>query len=248
MALKRTTGLSDYNYSIQCNLTTRSTATSQSGVVTVYPRYNTSTADTFTFSSSGDYAPTAAAGGDAFIDFTFDLHNISLGQSWFNQLYTSTDFGRRPSGDAGGQHNFTDWVRLSLWGDIGIGDSPHPGYGVASTRIAILQNAHGAYFSLQTTGSPPVNYSDPRTLFDNRTTNSPDRYFTSLRIGGQAYGTQGLNYNQWHCLAEGVNYSSANATYIRLINLGGKADTYSKIHIKSLVLVATCRAGYSGDA
>ena len=58
------------------------------GPTTIYPRYNDSTANTFTFTSSGDYAPAAAIGGgnNAYADFAFQVYPGNGG--WYNDNKT----------------------------------------------------------------------------------------------------------------------------------------------------------------
>lgn len=201
------------------------------GAVTILPRYNNATANTFTFSTSGDYAPTAAGGGDAWYDFPFSCYPGQTG--WYSDVYDNLA-GRR----SGQGNSFGDVGRCSLWINLSVGDNPHPSPSdYASTRLAILQDSPGAYHQFQTTNSPTPNYSEPRCFMDNVAA------FQNFRVSGQEYGAGA--YHSWRCLAHYQGYNTANATRIRIINLGGLTDDRSKITVRGLVLLVHGRTGVS---
>ena len=62
------------------------------GTVTINPRYNDSTAHTALFDSSDDYAPTAAGGGNAYVDLGLPM--FPHHSSWYNKVHDS-NYGRR---------------------------------------------------------------------------------------------------------------------------------------------------------
>lgn len=203
--------------------------------VTIYPRYNTSTADSFVFDSADDYAPAAATGGgtNAYYDFAFPMYT---GLSpWYNDVYDNYA-GRRN----GGSNAISDVQRVSLWVNMDVGTSPHPSpYDDSSTRLAILMNAVGANHWYQTTASPTPNYSEPRCFCNNVTA------FQNFRVTGQNYSNGA--YNSWRCLAHFQNLGSSSTTTLRIINIGGKEDNKSLIVIRAMVLLMHGRTGVSGD-
>lgn len=198
--------------------------------ITLYPRWRDSTADTFAFSSAGDYTPAAAAGGNAYVDISFTSYpGIS---PWYSDVYDSL-VGRR----SGTGNSLNDVTRTSLWVNMDVGDAPHPSPSdYASTRLAILINQAGAYHSLITTNSPTPNYSEPRLLCDSTA-------FQNFRVSGQNYSG---NYHSWRCLFHYQPWQSNGVQHIRLINLGGKPDSQSLIVIRAMVLLMHGRTGVSG--
>jgi hypothetical protein len=233
MSVLTSAGKPKYDFSIQIDLTSTVATFSPTGSSTVYinPRYtNQSTADAFTWSSSGDYAPAAAAGGNAYYDF-WCAHTPAQG-NWYNYTY-DTNAGRR--GSSGSPDNGTpisDRGRASLWADISVANAPHPGVGVAQTNLAIIMGGYGAY-NFWDYGGPPSDPSSPRVLFD-------DSGFRNFKISGQNYGN--IQYNQWFCLGHYQNSGMNNVRTIRVINIGGQV-----IGIKSLILLLHGVGGMSGD-
>jgi hypothetical protein len=201
------------------------------GATTIYPRYNNSTANTFTFTSSEDYAPAAAIGGgnNAYADFAFQVNPGNA--SWYNQVWDN-NVGRR----IGTATALGDLTRVSLYANIDVGNAPHPGERYASTFLAILNNSPGAYHQFQTTGDPTPNYSQPRTFLDN---NAMARF----EISGQNYAAGA--YNSWRCLCHWQVWASANTTILRIINLGGLSDARSMIVIRGLCLIMHAKTGAS---
>lgn len=199
--------------------------------VTLYPRWRDSTANSFTFQNAGDYAPSAAAGGNAYADIPFSTYPGN-GQ-WYNDVYDN-QVGRR----SGTASSLTDVYRTSLYANIDVGQSPHPGGDYSNTRLAILYNGIGAYHSWITTGSPTPNYNEPRVLCDSK----PG--FENFRISGQNYASGG--YNSWRCLFHYWSWAPVNCSHLRIINLGGNDDTRSMIVIRGLVLIMHGRTGVSG--
>jgi hypothetical protein len=204
------------------------------GTVSLNPRYNNSTADTKLFDSAGDYAPSAAAGGNAYVDLALPM--FPHHGTWYNNTHDSNS-GRR-NGNAGTA--IGDISRVSLWAQLGVGDSPHPGFNYSYAHIAMLHNSAGAYHSYQTTNSPSPNYSEPRTLDGSNSLNS----FANFRVSGQFYA--GGAYGGWYCLANHVGGLFANSDTIRIINLGGNTDERSRLRIIDLVYIIHGRLGSTG--
>lgn len=201
------------------------------GTITIYPRYNNATANTFTFTAAGDYAPSAAAGGNAYYDFIYSCYPGHV--QWYSEVFDNLA-GRR----SGSGSSFNDLSRYSLWINLSVGDSPHPSPSdYSSTRLAILQDSPGSYHSFQTTNSPTPNYSEPRCFMENVAA------FQNFRVAGQEYGSGA--YHSWRCLAHYQTATFANTTTIRIINLGGLDDGRSVIRIRGLLLLAHGRTGVS---
>lgn len=203
------------------------------GTITIDPRYNDSTADSFSFTSSGDYAPAAASGnGNAYYDI--DLPMFTHSTNWYNYTHDNNS-GRRSSSSATA---ISDLNRVSIWAQLGVGDSPHPGYDYSYTHMAILKNHPGAHHQYVTTGSPTPNYSEPRTLRDG------DLNFANFRVSGQYYGSGA--YGGWYCLANYQSNICNTATTIRIINLGGNTDARSRLRIIDMVFLIHGRMGETG--
>jgi len=201
------------------------------GAIAIKPRYNDSTADTFTFTVSGDYAPAAATGGNAYYDFPYSCYPNQSG--WYSDVYDNLA-GRR----SGMGSSFGDLNRISLWINLSVGDSPHPSpTDYSSTRLAILQNSVGDYHSLQSTSNPTPNYSEPRCFLNNVAA------FQNFRVSGQEYS--GGAYHAWRCLAHWQTFNFGSSTFIRIISLGGFADSRSTIRIRGLVLLVHGKTGVS---
>lgn len=203
------------------------------GTITINPRYNDSTAHTSLFNSSDDYAPTAAGGGNAYVDISLPM--FPHHGSWMNKVHDS-NYGRR----TGTGTAIDDIGRVSLWAQIGVGDSPHPGEDYSYAHIAMLHNQAGAYHSYITTGAPTPNYAEPRTLDGNNSLNT----FANLKVSGQYYA--GGAYGGWYCLA---NYSPGlfgSSDTLRIINWGGNTDARSRIRIVDMVYILHGKLGTSG--
>jgi hypothetical protein len=204
------------------------------GTITLNPRYNDSTADTKLFDSAGDYAPGAAAGGGAYVDLTLPM--FPHHGTWYNNTHDS-NYGRR-NGNAGTA--IGDIGRVSLWAQLGVGDSPHPGFDYSYTRVAMLRNAAGAYHSFITTGSPSPNYNEPRTL-GGTSLNT----FANFKVSGQYYA--GGAYGGWYCLANHVGGLFESSDTLRIINLGGNTDARSRLRIIDLVYIIHGKLGTTGS-
>jgi hypothetical protein len=201
------------------------------GTITLDPRYNDSTADNFSFSTSGDYAPSSASGGNpAYVDLDLSMFTHSV--NWYNHTH-DTNVGRRNGSD----NAISDLNRVSIWAQLGVGDSPHPGYNYSYTHMAILKNHPGAHHQYVTSGPTP-NYSEPRTLRDG------DLNFANFRVSGQYYGDGA--YGGWYCLANYVSNICITATNIRIINLGGNTDARSRLRIIDLVFLIHGQMGNTG--
>lgn len=205
------------------------------GTVTINPRYNDSTADTKLFSSSGDYAPSAAVGGNAYVDL--DLPMFPHHSNWYNNTHDSNS-GRR---NGNSTTAISDIGRVSLWAQLGVGDYPHPGYDYSYTRLAMLKNAAGAYHQYITTGSPTPNYAEPRTLDGGNSLNS----FANFKVSGQFYA--GGAYGGWYCLANHVGGIFENSSTLRIINLGGNIDERSRLRVIDLVYIIHGKLGITGQ-
>lgn len=229
MAVRGSNSLPRGFMGLQVNLVQH--AATQVGTVTINPRWNDSTADSFSFSNSGDYAPAAAAGGNAYYDLELPMFTHSV--DWYTHTH-DTNVGRRD----GGSTAISDLNRVSIWAQLGIGDSPHPGYNYSYTHLAILKNHPGAYHQFQTTGVPTPNYAEPRTLRDG------DLSFANFRVSGQYYA--GGAYGGWYCLANYISNICNTATAIRIINLGGNSDSRSRLRIIDLVFIIHGQLGNTG--
>ena len=203
------------------------------GTITINPRYNDSTADTKLFTSSGDYTPTAASGGSAYVDIALPM--FPHHSSWYNYTHDS-NYGRRNNNGTA----ISDISRVSLWAQLGVGDSPHPGYDYSYTRVAMLCNAAGAYHSFIETGSPTPNYGEPRTL-GGYGLNS----FANFKVSGQFYA--GGAYGGWYCLANHVGGLFQNSDTLRIINLGGNTDARSRLRVINLVYIIHGKLGSTGS-
>lgn len=203
------------------------------GTITVNPRYNDSTAHTALFDSSDDYAPSAAGGGNAYVDITLPM--FPHHSTWYNKTHDN-NYGRRTNaGTAIG-----DIGRVSLWAQLGVGDSPHPGEDYSYAHIAMLANQAGAYHAYQTTNSPSPNYSEPRTL-GGTGLNS----FANFKVSGQYYG--GGAYGGWYCLANHAGGLFGSSDNLRIINWGGNTDARSRLRIIDLVYIIHGRLGATGS-
>jgi len=204
------------------------------GTITINPRYNDSTAHTALFDSADDYAPSAASGGNAYIDIALPM--FPHHGSWYNKVHDSNNGRRTGNGTA-----ISDIGRVSIWAQLGVGDSPHPGEDYAYAHIALLCNAAGAYHQYITTGAPSPNYNEPRTLGQGNSLGS----FANFKVSGQYYGAGA--YGGWYCLA---NYSSGlfgNSDTLRVINWGGSSDARSRLRIVDMVYILHGKLGTSGQ-
>jgi len=201
------------------------------GTITLNPRYNDSTADTKLFTSAGDYTPTAAGGGNAYVDLTIPM--FPHHSTWYNNTHDS-NFGRR-NGNSGTA--IGDIGKVSLWAQLGVGDSPHPGGDYSYTRLAMLGTQAGSYHAFQTTNSPTPDYAEPRTLGGGTGLGS----FANFRISGQYYA--GGAYGGWYCLANYTNGLFGSTDTLRIINLGGNTDARSKLRIIDLVYIIHGKLG-----
>jgi len=205
------------------------------GTITINPRYNDSTAHTALFDSSDDYAPSAASGGNAYVDIALPM--FPHHSSWYNKVHDS-NYGRR----TGAGTAIDDIGRVSLWAQLGVGDSPHPGEDYSYAHVAMLMNQAGAYHSYITTGAPTPNYNEPRTLGGGGNSLGS---FANFKVSGQYYG--GGAYGGWYCLA---NYSGGlfgSSDTLRVINWGGNSDARSRLRIVDMVYILHGKLGTSGQ-
>jgi hypothetical protein len=205
------------------------------GTITLNPRYNNSTAHTKLFDSAGDYAPGAAAGGNAYIDLTLPM--FPHHSTWYNKTHDTNNGRRTNAGTAIG-----DISKVSLWAQLGVGDSPHPGEDYSYTHLAMLTNQAGSYHAFQTTNSPSPNYSEPRTLGGGNSLGT----FANFKVSGQYYA--GGAYGGWYCLANYSNGLFGSSDMIRIINLGGNTDERSRLRIIDFVYILHGRLGSTGNS
>ena len=231
MAILTSTGLPLESMQLQVTMVNRTPPVTP---VTIYPRYNNSTANTKTFSASGDYAPAAAVGGGNLAYHDFNLTNYCHTTNWYNYVHDN-DAGRRN----GTETAISDINRASIYAQIQVGDYPHPGVGASKTRLAMLYNQAGAYHALITTGSATPNYAEPRVLGGNTAA------FENFQVSGQNY-SQG-SYGAWYCLANYIPNIVGSTHYIRIINLGGDVDARSKVIFNGLIIVLHGENGQSGQ-
>lgn len=195
--------------------------TSQNQVV-LNPRFSSvSTADNFSYSVDGDYAP----GGGCYADLTLSFAGMT---AWYATL--SGHGG--PSNDLNHPGSTGSWVnaarpfvtrqdgtdmtaRFSLWMMLHVGQSPHPGTGNAETYFSMMTNANGDYgggsYYYHPGGTPQP--SSPREWFNGS---------RKIRVSGDNYGNGA--YRGWTCIANQQAASgymnNINATSLRVINLG----------------------------
>lgn len=199
--------------------------TSQNQVV-INPRFNNmSTADNFSYSVDGDYAPTSYSGGNAYADLTLSFAHMT---SWYS--YLSGHGG--PGNDMNHPGSTGSWAdaakpfyqrqdgtnmgaKFSLWMMLHVGQSPHPGVGNAETYFSMMTNANGDYgggsYYYHPGGTPQP--TSPREWFNGS---------RKIRVAGDNYGNGA--YRGWTCIANqqpATQYiSNINATNLRIINLG----------------------------
>lgn len=192
--------------------------------IEVLPRYtDNSTAASKTFTAAGDYAdPTNHSTSGQGWSYDFKVGDFAIAPGpWYNYTY-DTGSGRR--GGSSSPSNATalndHGSRVSLFLELHVGDGPHPGVGTNYAHISLLIDGFGAHHHYQYSGQP-VNYSQPRTLFDHSTANQ------NIKIAGQNYGPS--YYSQIFCLGSFQSFSAANVKTIRLINHGGGPNGKSKV-------------------
>ena len=193
----------------------------------IYPRYNSTTdADNFSFSASGDYAPTAYDNNSAYADFTVEYTGNA---NWYTNLYghggTSNQLAHPGASNsaARGNYNMYNPTGVSIWMSLSVGTAPHPGGSDAITYMAILRNSMGSYQGSSFWNAPSnvATYTSPRTLLSG---------CDKIKISGQSYGTH--NYRDWVCIASYLNGTvPMNATTYRIINIGSKNTDRSRLAI-----------------
>jgi len=212
--------------------------------VEIEPRYTDgTTAPSKTFSSSGDYAdPTNhdVSGSGWSYDFRLNYMNPG-GNAWYNYTY-DTNSGRR--GNSSTPDNGTSLQDFgeyaSLYLDMHIGTSPHPGTGTSYAHISILHNQFGAYYAYQYTSPPPVNYTQARTSFPVNAASGQN-----IKVAGQNYGRA---YSQNFCIADIQAWGWNNVRTLRFINHGGGAASTSRVTITGGQLIIHGKTGASSGA
>ena len=219
------------------------TILTRNNAIKMSPRSTTAaTAAGYGFSAAGDYEDPSNH-NSATTGWSYDLKvpNAPSGSPWYNYVYGGGSGRRGSSSSPSHGTSLSDYGSYaSLYMDLAVGTSPHPGIGSAGgiAHIAMLQNASGAYFYWQYTSPPPVNYSHARTLFDQST----DAH--NIKISGQAYGGGGTHlYRQWFCLADRQSWSTSNTQDIRFINWGP-----NDVHIHGAKLIIHGQTGASSGA
>lgn len=241
MAILGSTGRRHFPFGLQIDLADQSgTVISRDNAIKMTPRSTTaSTSAGYVFDSSDDYAD-ASNHNSATTGWSYDL-KIDCAPSaapWYNQTYGGGAGRRGSSSTSSNSTSLNDFGSYaSLYMDLAVGESPHPGYGAAAgiAHIALLQNAAGAYFAFQYTSPPPVNYTHARTLFESTAANQ------NIKISGQNYGGgTSHNYRQWFCFGDRQTWSTSNAQVIRFINWGP-----NNVYIHSAKLIIHGMAGAS---
>ena len=241
MAILGSTGRRLFPFSLQIDLAHQDgTVISRDNAIKMTPRSTTaSTSAGYVFDSSDDYAD-ASNHNSATTGWSYDL-KIDCAPSanpWYNQTYGGGAGRRGSSSSSSHATSLNDFGSYaSLYMDLGVGESPHPGYGAANgiSHIALLHNASGAYYQYQYTSPPPVNYTQARTLFESTVANQ------NIKISGQNYGSGTNNlYRQWFCFADRQTWSVANAQNIRFINWGP-----NNVYIHSAKLILHGMTGHS---
>jgi hypothetical protein len=227
--------------------------TSQNQVV-INPRFqNVTTADNFAYSVDGDYAPTAATGGNAYADLTLSFAQMT---AWYAAL--SGHGG--PNNELGHPGSTGNWVnaarpfyqrqdgsslsgKFSMWMMLHVGQSPHPGTGVAETYFSMVTNANGDY-------GGGAFYAYPGNV---PTPSSPREWFNGsrkIRVSGDNYGNGA--YRGWTCIANQQTISSyisnINPTTLRIINLGRQTtDNTAQLRIAGFRIIYHILPGPGGD-
>jgi hypothetical protein len=196
----------------------------------ISPRYtNSTTADNFSYSVDGDYAPSSAY-ADLSIEWpgmTAWYHRLSGHGGPTNLLGHPGSLGSRSAG-APGFYNNQDGSSIgtiSIWMSILVGSSPHPGDAAnQETYFSMLCNANGDYgggsFYSHPGGTPAP--SSPREYIEGS---------RKIRLASDNYGNGA--YRGWVCIANQARptgYSgNINATTMRIINIGRSADSAMRI-------------------
>jgi len=233
-------GKRNRDFTIQIPLTDQSgNVVQRSNPIILAPRYtDSSTAHTKTFTGSGDYADPSyhnVSGSGWSYDFIFQWPG---GGGWYNYTYDTNSGRRGGSSTPSNSTALNDYgVRMSLYADLAIGNSPHPAVGTSYAHMAILHNQHGAYFSLQYTSPPPVDYTHARTW--------PDEGYHNMKLSGQKYGAS-HDYRQWFCLADCQVRGDNSTSFLRFINWGG--DSNSTVGIYGLTLLMHGITGASSSS
>jgi hypothetical protein len=244
MAIKGSTGKVLYPFDLQIDLCDQSgTILTRNNNIKMTPRSTTaSTSAGYGFSAASDYADPSNHNSST-TGWSYDLKVPSApsGGPWYNYTYGGGS-GRRGSANSPNHGtSLSDYGSYaSLYMDLAVGSSPHPGIGAAGSiaHIALIHDASGAYFGFQYTSPPPVNYAHARTLFDTSTDAQ------NIKISGQGYAGGNANlYRQWFCFADRQSWSVSNIQNIRFINWGP-----NDVHIHSAKLILHGQTGASSGA
>jgi len=194
-------------------------------VLVLSPRFtNTTTADNWFWNSSGDYDP-AGCYADLSLEYTAmsDWYTTLSGHGGTsNQLNHPGSTGNFVTGARPfyKRQDDSNVYRFSLWMSIGVGGSPHPGFGASETYMAFACNANGDHQGGSFWNAPGnvADYTNPRRWFDGS---------EKIRVSGQRYGT--TNYRDWVCIAnqQPASYKmrDINATTLRVFNIGRNANS-----------------------
>lgn len=231
-------------FDLQIDLTDQSNEIiKKSNAIKMTPRSTTTaTSAGYGFSAAGDYAdPSNHNSANTGWSYDLKIPCAPSGAAWYNHVYGGGSGRRGSSSSSSGATSLNDYgTYASLYMDLAVGENPHPGIGTANgiSHIAMLRDAAGAYFGLQYTSPPPVNYSHARTLFDTST----DAH--NIKISGQNYGgAKNNNYRQWFCLGDRQSWGAHNINVIRFINWGP-----NNVYIHAAKLIIHGKTGASSGA
>ena len=205
---------------------------SKDNIAYIYPvSTNKTDCDNFTFTTTGQYSPTAHDGNAAYVDLEYSLPGNN---QWYTGLFGKSSSGTgnplnhpgSPPTTAGSDTglNFTYANKpmyakrrgTSIWMAFSVGTAPHPGTTTAMTYMSILVNSPGAHqggalYNANAGGSIPTS---PRTFIAGS---------DKILVAGQSYGD--INYRDWACIANDDDSSlGMNKTKIRIINHGRNGD------------------------
>lgn len=211
--------------------------------ITLVPRYtDSSTAHTKTFTAAGDYADSSShnvSGSGWSYDFKVDWPGPG---AWYNYTYQTTHGQRGSSGSPNNGTSLGDYgAYMSVYADLAIGSSPHPGIGTSYAHMSILYNQHGAYFPLQYTSPPPVDYTQARTWPEQSSAGQ------NFKVAGQKYSTT-HDYRQWFCLGDVQTWYGNSTSYLRFINWGGNSNSTVGIYGLTILIHGVAGASSGADA
>jgi hypothetical protein len=249
MGIYNTNNKGHYPYSFQVEPYYNGAPITSQNQVVLNPRFsNVTTADNFSYSTDADYSP-AGCYADLTLSFagmtawyaTLSGHGgpsneLNHPGSTGNWVGATRPFYLRPDGTTMGN-------RFSLWMMLHVGQSPHPGTGVAETYFSMMTNANGDY-------GGGAYYYYPGNV---PTPTSPREWFggsRKIRVSGDNYGNGA--YRGWTCIASQQPASgyieNINATSLRIINLGRQTtQNTAELRIAGIRVIYHVLPGYNTD-